>query len=82
MSRADCEEFLNTWITNYVLAQDDATQEAKAARPLREARIDVVDDKSRPGCYKAIAYLKPHFQLDELGVSLRLTADLPAPAAG
>jgi type VI secretion system protein ImpC len=59
---------------------DEASQEAKAARPLREARIDVIDDKARPGCYKAVAFLRPHFQLDELGVSLRLVADLP-PAA-
>ena len=43
-------------------------------------RIDVIEDKARPGCYKAVAYLRPHFQLDELGVSLRLVADLPPPA--
>lgn len=82
VSRSECESFLNKWITNYVLAQDDAPQEAKAAKPLREARVDVVDDKSKPGCYKAVAYLKPHFQLEELGVSLRLVADLPPPAGG
>jgi type VI secretion system protein ImpC len=80
MSRGDCEKFLNRWIMNYVLNMDEASQEAKAARPLREARIDVIDDKSRPGCYKAVAYLRPHFQLEALGVSLRLVADLPAPA--
>ena len=80
MSRSECETFLNRWIKNLELDMDDATQEAKAQRPLREARIDVIDDKARPGCYQAIAYLKPHFQLDELGVSLRLVADLPEPA--
>ena len=80
MSRSDCEKFLNRWIMNYVLNMDEASQDAKAARPLREARIDVVDDKARPGCYKAVAYLRPHFQLEALGVSLRLVADLPAPA--
>ena len=80
MSREDCENFLNRWIVQYVLLSDTASPNEKAARPLREARIDVVDDKARPGCYKAIAYLKPHFQLDELGISLRLVADLPAPA--
>jgi type VI secretion system protein ImpC len=82
MSRSEAEHLLNTWISNYVLDLDDATQEAKAKRPLKEARIDVVEDKANPGCYQAIAYLKPHFQLDEMGVSLRLVADLPAPAAG
>jgi type VI secretion system protein ImpC len=81
MSRSECESFLNRWISNYVLAQDDASQSAKAERPLREARIDVVDDKARPGCYKAVAYLRPHFQLEELGVSLRLVADLPQAAS-
>jgi len=78
MSRSECETFLNRWITQYVLLQDHGTQAQKAERPLREARIDVTDDKARPGCYKAVAYLRPHFQLDELGVSLRLVADLPA----
>jgi len=33
----------------------------------------------KPGVYKAIAFLRPHFQLDELSVSLRLVAELPAP---
>jgi len=80
VSRGQCEQFLNNWISNYVLDQDNATQEAKARRPLREARIDVTDDKSKPGSYRAIAYLRPHFQLEELNVSLRLVAELPAAA--
>ena len=80
MSRSECETLLNNWIANYTLDLDDATQEAKAKRPLKEARVDVVEDKASPGSYQAIAYLKPHFQLDELGVSLRLVASLPAPA--
>ncbi len=77
MSRGECEKFLNRWISNYVLDQDEATQEQKAKYPLREARIDVVDDKANPGCYSAVAFLRPHFQLDELNISLRLVASLP-----
>jgi type VI secretion system protein ImpC len=53
----------------------------KAQFPLREARVDVTEVPGRPGAYKAVVYLKPHFQLDELTVSLRLVANLPAPAA-
>jgi type VI secretion system protein ImpC len=79
MSREDCEKFLNRWVSNLVLDNPDATQTAKAKRPLRAARVDVIEDKARPGCYQAIAFLRPHFQLDELGVSLRLVAELPAP---
>jgi len=82
MSRSQCEDFLNRWITNYVLLDDNASQDAKAQRPLREARIDVVDVPGKPGVYRAVAFLKPHFQLDELTVSLRLVADLPPPAQG
>ena len=45
------------------------------------ARVDVVEVPGKPGAYRAVAFLKPHFQLDELSVSMRLVADLPPPAA-
>ena len=80
MSRKNCEDFLNRWISQYVLLDDDAGQEMKAKYPLREARIEVAEIKGKPGCYKAVAFLRPHFQLDELTVSLRLVSELPAPA--
>lgn len=80
MSRAECERFLNRWIANYVTPDDTATATAKAQFPLREARVDVVEIPGKPGCYKAVAFLRPHFQLDELSVSLRLVAELPPPA--
>src|SRR5919202_1776155 len=35
MSRTDCESFLNRWISNYVMIDDDAGQETKAKFPLR-----------------------------------------------
>jgi len=81
MSRAECDTFLNRWIANYVTTDTEANMETKAKRPLSEARIDVVEIPGKPGCYKAVAFLKPHFQLDELTVSLRLVAELPPPAA-
>lgn len=80
MSRQECEIFLNRWINNYVLENDVAPQEQKAKYPLREARIDVAEVPGKPGAYRAVAFLRPHFQLDELSVSLRLVADLPPPA--
>ena len=79
MTRKNCEDFLNRWITQYVLLDDSASQEQKAKFPLREARIEVEDIPGKPGAYRAISYLKPHFQLDEIDVSLRLVADLPPP---
>ena len=80
MSRQNAQDFLNQWIANYVLLDDNAGQEAKARYPLREARIDVTEIAGKPGCYKAVAFLRPHYQLDELTVSLRLVAELPPPA--
>ena len=80
MSRADCEIWLNKWILQYVLPDDTAGPTYKAQRPLREAAIQVVDVPGKPGAYRAVAFLRPHFQLDELSISLRLVADLPASA--
>lgn len=80
MTRADCEYYLNRWINNYVVDPKNVGQAEKARRPLSEARIDVREIPGKPGAYRAVAFLKPHFQLDELTVSLRLVADLPPPA--
>ena len=81
MTQDNVQKYLNTWISDYVLLNDEAPQSVKAKFPLRDARVDVTEVAGKPGCYKAVVYLKPHFQLDELTVSLRLVANLPAPAA-
>jgi type VI secretion system protein ImpC len=80
MTRDDAHSFLNRWINNYTLGDDEAGQEMKAKYPLREARVDVSEIPGKTGAYRAVAFLKPHYQLDELSVSLRLVADLPPPA--
>ncbi len=82
MTRKNAEDFLNRWISNYVLLDDDAGQEAKAKYPLREARVEVAEQPGKPGAYRAVAFLKPHYQLDELTISLRLVSELPPPAKG
>jgi type VI secretion system protein ImpC len=81
-SRDEIQMFLNRWIAQYVTSDDTATQATKAKYPLREARIDVEEVKGKPGVYRAVAFLRPHFQLDELTVSLRLVASLPQSAKG
>jgi type VI secretion system protein ImpC len=80
MSRTQAEAYLNQWVTNYVVADDNASPAAKASKPLRDARIEVMEVPGNAGALRAVAFLRPHFQLDELTVSLRLVADLPAPA--
>jgi len=81
MTRGNIESYLNTWLSDYVLLDDEATQTQKAAYPLREGRVDVVEVPGRPGVYRATVFLRPHFQLEELSASIRLVAELPSPAA-
>lgn len=80
MSREDAWRFLNRWISKYVTQDDKASAAQKAKFPLRDANVEVEEVKGKPGCYRAVAYLRPHFQLDEINVSLRLVAELPAAA--
>jgi type VI secretion system protein ImpC len=80
-TRDEIQRYLNRWINNYVVVNDDVGFEMKAKNPLKEARIEVVEVPGKPGAYRAVAFLRPHFQLDELSMSMRLVADLPAAAS-
>ena len=77
MERAQCQEWLNDWISNYVCDPSTAGDETKAERPLSEARVEVREIAGRPGWYEAVAYLRPHFQMETLGASMRLVAEVP-----
>jgi len=75
------ESYLNTWLSQYVLLDANATQGEKARFPLAEGRVDVIEVPGRPGAYQATVFLRPHFQMEELTTSIRLVAELPASAA-
>jgi type VI secretion system protein ImpC len=77
MERAECQEWLNDWINNYVCDPATAGDETKAERPLSKASVEVREIAGRPGWYEAIAYLRPHFQMETLGASMRLVAEVP-----
>lgn len=77
--REDMQRWLNEWIMNYVDADpSNSSQETKAKRPLSAAEVTVEDVEGNPGYYKANFYLRPHFQLEGLTVSLRLVSKLPS----
>lgn len=76
-TRRELSDMLNNWIGDYVLKTEGAPESAKAKRPLKDARIDVVENPRAPGTYQAVAYLRPHFQLDAVDFSMRLVADVP-----
>jgi type VI secretion system protein ImpC len=77
MTRGNVEAYLNTWIANYVLLDDNASQKAKASFPLRQASVVVTDVPGEPGVYSAVLFIRPHFQLEELTTSIRLVINLP-----
>jgi type VI secretion system protein ImpC len=78
-TRSELQSKLQNWIGDYVLKGEGASESEKAKKPLSEARIDVVENPRKPGTYQAVAYMRPHFQLDAVDFSMRLVADVPEP---
>jgi type VI secretion system protein ImpC len=81
MEVGDCQRWLNDWIGNYVVSNPESVGDSvKAAQPLAEARVEVRAVKGKPGWYEAVAWLRPHFQLETLTTSMRLVAEVPKKA--
>jgi type VI secretion system protein ImpC len=77
--RADMEKWLNEWIMNYVDGDPaNSSQETKARKPLAAAEVVVEEVEGNPGYYTSKFFLRPHYQLEGLTVSLRLVAKLPS----
>ena len=83
MKTADeVQEALQTWLLNYCLGSDEATQDAKARYPLREASVQIKSVPGESGAFSCVLFLRPHFQLDDVATGFRLTTRLaPARAA-
>jgi type VI secretion system protein ImpC len=77
LEKAELETFLHSWIMNFVLDKKNATIDEKAKFPLAAASIEVEPIKGRAGEYNAIARLRPHIQLEQINVSLRLVSRVP-----
>jgi type VI secretion system protein ImpC len=76
-TREGLETWLNKWISRYVDSNPNAPDEVKAKFPLSQAEVVVEEDPENPGYYSSKFYLKPHYQLEGLTVSLRLVSKLP-----
>jgi type VI secretion system protein ImpC len=77
--RDDMERFLSDWIQLYVLGNPEvASQTARATRPLAAAEVKVESIEGNPGYYGARFYLRPHYQLEGLHVTLSLVSRLPS----
>jgi type VI secretion system protein ImpC len=77
MELSDCSIWLNRWIANYCVNPAGTGEQIKAERPLSAANVVVREVEGKPGWYEAVAHLRPHFQLEALGTSLRLVAEIP-----
>ena len=78
-SRDAMERWLNDWIVQYVDGNPETSSEGtKARKPLAAASVEVVDVEGNPGYYASRFYLRPHYQLEGLSVSLRLVSKLPS----
>jgi len=78
-SRNDMENWLQNWIDNYVDFNADVSSEReKARKPLAAAQVVVEEVEGNPGYYSSKFYLRPHYQLEGLSVSLRLVSKLPS----
>ncbi|HEV7928349.1 MAG TPA: type VI secretion system contractile sheath large subunit [Verrucomicrobiae bacterium] len=75
--REDMQEWLNKWISQFCCDSKSA-EEVKARFPLAEARVEVAEVKGNPGYYTSKFWLRPHYQLEGLTVSLRLVSRLPS----
>jgi type VI secretion system protein ImpC len=78
-SRNAMQEWLQDWINNYVDFNADISAEAeKARKPLAAAEVVVEEVEGNPGYYTSKFFLRPHYQLEGLSVSLRLVSKLPS----
>jgi len=77
--RDDVQRWLNDWIMNYVDGDpSNSSQETKARKPLAAAEVIVEEVQDNPGYYSAKFFLRPHYQLEGLTMSLRLVSKLPS----
>jgi type VI secretion system protein ImpC len=81
--RSDMERYLSDWIKNYVLANPEmAGEKSKAEKPLAGAEVKVEEVEGNPGYYSAKFYLRPHYQLEGVNVTMSLVSRLPSQRGG
>ncbi len=80
MSAAECETYLERWLSEYVTGTGGLDWEMQARYPLRDASVSIIERPDKPGCYNSIIHLRPHYQLDQMVSELKLTTELTSAA--
>ena len=77
--REEMQRWLQKWIMQYVDGDPAHSGETvKARKPLAAAEVVVEAVEGNPGYYTSKFYLRPHYQLEGLTVSIRLVSKLPS----
>jgi len=78
MTQAQLQRWLQDWLNRYVDGSPDSSSaDYKATHPLAEGKVVIEADESNPGYYRSKFFLRPHYQLEGLTVSLRLVSRMP-----
>ncbi|OMH38675.1 type VI secretion system contractile sheath large subunit [Motiliproteus sp. MSK22-1] len=81
--RDDMERWLGNWINQYVDGDPtNSSENTKARKPLAAAEVEISEVEGNPGYYNSKFFLRPHYQLEGLTVSLRLVSKLPSAKGG
>jgi len=81
--REDMQKWLTSWVNNYVDPNPAMSDElTKSRKPLAAAEVIVEEVEGNPGYYTSKFFLRPHYQLEGLTVSLRLVSKLPSVKGG
>jgi len=78
---------MNSWLQDWIMQYVDgdpahSSESTKASKPLAAAEVVVEEIEGNPGYYSSKFFLRPHYQLEGLTVSLRLVSKLPSGKAG
>jgi type VI secretion system protein ImpC len=77
--RAEMQRWLAKWIMQYVDGDPvNSSESTKAQKPLAAAEVVIEEVEGNPGYYTSKFFLRPHYQLEGLTVSLRLVSKLPS----
>lgn len=70
---------LQSWIMQFVDGNPETSSDAtKARKPLADAEVIVEEVEGNPGMYTSKFFLRPHYQLEGMNISLRLVSKMPS----
>ena len=78
MTKSQLQTWLQNWVNLYIDGSPgSSSDEYKATHPLADGQVVIEEDEANPGYYSSKIFLKPHYQLEGLTVSLRLVSRMP-----